>query len=128
MTNLAESSIKLGDLAKARKHAEKAVKAFEGMEDKYALANLDMVWGLVHSCAGKDAEADASFEKARAAMAELGIPYDTGVIQLEHGRALAKRGDAERAKAAIKSAIRSFVEAGAKGMREKAERELAALG
>lgn len=128
MTNMAESSIRLGDVVKAKKSAGKAAEAFAGMEDKYALANLAMVWGLIYDSEGNHAEADRSFTEAKAAMSELGIRYDTGVIQLEHGLALARRGDAQGAKVAMKSAVRSFVEAGATGMREKAEKELAALG
>ncbi len=127
MTNLAESSIRLGDVAKARKHAAKAEDAFAGMEDKYALANLSMVWGLIHESEGKHAEADASFEKGRSTMVELGIPYDTGVIALEHGRALAKRGDGAGAKIALTAAVHAFTAADAGSMRERAEKELAAL-
>jgi len=128
MTNLAESTARLGDTAKAVKYAAKADEAFQGMEDKYALANLAMVWGLIHSVSGKHEEADESFVKAQTMMTELGIPYDTGVINLEHGRVQAKRGDSAGAKMSLKAAIHSFAEAGAAGMREKAEKELASLG
>ncbi|MFH0816077.1 MAG: tetratricopeptide repeat protein [Methanobacteriota archaeon] len=128
MTNMAESSIRLGDVTKARKHAAKAEEAFKGMEDRYALANLTMVWGLILEAEGTHAEADEKFAKAGALMTELEIPYDTGVIRLEHGRALARRGDAAGAKLSLKAAVRSFTEAGATGMREKAEKELASLG
>jgi tetratricopeptide (TPR) repeat protein len=127
-TNLAEANIRLGDAAKAKKYAAKAETALQGMEDKYALANLSMVWGLIHSVAGKGAESDESFTKARDMMSELGIPYDTGVILLEHGRALAKRGDAAGAKEKLKAAVSLFGEAGAAGMQETAKQELTALG
>jgi tetratricopeptide (TPR) repeat protein len=127
MTNLAESNIRLGDVAKARKHAAKAEEAFAGMEDRYAVANLSMVWGLIHEAGGKHAEADESFAKARTIMAELGIIYDTGVISLEHGLALAKRGDKAGASASLKAAVHSFTEADAPSMRQKAEKELAKL-
>jgi len=115
------------NIAGAKVHATKANDIFATLEDKYALANISMVWGKIHAALGESANAKSCFEKALETMSVLAIPYDMGIIQMEYGRFLAKSSGSEEGRAMLKRAGRSFELAGAREMASKVQREMQAL-
>jgi len=127
LNNLAVSHVKSGDAEAAKRCVILSSEILENVEDKYAKANLQMAWGMICADQGENVKSDGYFEKGTQMMMELGIPYDTGVVLLEHGRALVKRGKGEEAKSVLRLAIGAFEEAGAKAIRLVAENELKAV-
>ncbi|MFH0815369.1 MAG: tetratricopeptide repeat protein [Methanobacteriota archaeon] len=127
LNNLAVCHVKSGDAEAAKKFATLSGQALENVEDKYAKANLQTAWGIIHASQGEHAKSEGCFEKGTQMMMELGIPYDTGVVLLEHGRVLIKQEKTEEAKSVIRLAIGAFDEAGAKAMRLMAENELKSI-
>jgi tetratricopeptide (TPR) repeat protein len=86
--NIAECHARLGQIALAKKAIEKAEKTMKASEDKYAVAYLWMIKGIVEF---QDGNRDAALDwlsKAEKRMVSLNVPYDTGIITLEHGLTL----------------------------------------
>jgi tetratricopeptide (TPR) repeat protein len=127
LMNIAECKVRLGETPAAKVAASKADTIFAGLEDKYAHANMAIVWGLVHASKGDGRAALSSFERGVEVMTALKIPYDTGVALMEFGLALKRFGEPQKARTMLAKAVRSFDEAGAKAMKVKAEEELAVL-
>lgn len=127
LANLAECKVRNGDPEGAVESAKAAETAIAGTEDNYAASNVNMIYGMIYAAQGRRDEAEVRFKTAVDEMREMKIPYDTGINQLEYARALAKFKKRDEARAMLREAIASFEEAGAKGMKEKAQKELAAL-
>lgn len=128
LMNIADCKIRLGDPPGAKVAAIKADAIFSSLEDKYAKANISMVWGLIHSARGEIKNARSCFDRALETMSALAIPYDLGIIQLEYGRFLVRGDASDEGPAMLKRAIHSFELAGAKEMMARAKKELDASG
>jgi|GEM_PF-2527542 len=126
LTNLTECQIRRGDLARAQKTYKQAEKKVMSSEDKYIKAQLAMVKGLIEHTSGHTSTALRELAKAQAIMQKLDIPYDMGVIQLEHARVL-KSSNRNQALIEYENAIDSFTKAHTPEMLQKAKSELGSL-
>jgi len=126
-TNLAECQIRQGKLLDSQITSKLARNAVSLSEDRYIKAQLSMVFGLIENRAGNHTTALKYISEAESHMKKLDIPYDLGVIQLEHARIL-KDTDRTMASAEYRNAISSFKKADTQNMLIMAETELNGLG
>ena len=118
-TNMAECQTKKGNLEGAETSLEKAQKILEHSEDKYAIACMWYVKGLVENAQNRTENGLEWLLKAENRMAELGVPYDLGVIRMELVRHYMKSGDRDRAVEMANEAIAVLEKAGAKDLVEE---------
>ncbi len=126
-TNLTECQIRKGNIVAAQKTYTLAENMVSVSEDKYIKAQLAMVKGLIEHSVGNISGALKELSKAQSIMKKLDIPYDMGVIHLEHARIL-KDTDRSHAFREYKNAILSFKKAHTQDMLKVAETELGTLG
>jgi tetratricopeptide (TPR) repeat protein len=127
LMNIADCKVRLGDSKGAKAYATKADAIFATLEDKYALANISMVWAKIHAGLKENANAKSCFDKALEIMSVLAIPYDMGIVQMEYGRFLSKAVGPEDGRAMLKRAGRSFELAGAKEMAARVQKEMQSI-
>lgn len=125
LTNLAECHIREGRRLEARTFATMAEDNIAGIQDEYLQAMLKFVWGLIHEFESDSGKASENFMSAILKMLSLGIPFDTGVMELAYSESLIKQGKKEEARLHLMDAIGSFRKAGSKIMIERAEKKLA---
>ncbi|MFH0815609.1 MAG: tetratricopeptide repeat protein [Methanobacteriota archaeon] len=128
LMNIAECKVRLDDPSGAKAAAVKADAIFSALEDRYAQANISMVWGMIHSARREDKNARSCFDKALETMSVLAIPYDMGIIQLEYGKFLSRATSLDEGRVMLKRAVLSFELAGAKEMMARAKKEMDAPG
>ncbi len=116
--NLAECNLRLGKNKLARDFIGKADEVLAGSEDKYAAAYLLMVKGMIEDAKGNGEKGRGLLEKAANRMENIGIPYDTGLIKLEHARSFHNSGMMEKAKEKAEEALKAFEEAGSVVMKK----------
>ncbi|MDO9537959.1 MAG: hypothetical protein Q7J68_06540 [Thermoplasmata archaeon] len=118
-TNMAECQARKGDLEDAEASLEKASEILDHSEDKYAIACMLYVRGLLEDAQDRTNTGLEYLKKADKRMNELGVPYDLGVIRLELVRLYLKSGDREKAVEMASKAIESLEKAGAKDLVEE---------
>ncbi|MCK4266000.1 MAG: tetratricopeptide repeat protein [Thermoplasmata archaeon] len=111
-TNIAECQARLGRKKEAESSARKAEDALKGSEDKYVIACLWFVKGLIEENHGKPETARSLFRKAEKRMAELAIPYELGNIRYELACNYLKNGNEKIAQQFLRGAIEAYEEAG----------------
>jgi tetratricopeptide (TPR) repeat protein len=116
-TNMAECQTRKGNLEGAEASLEKARKILDKSEDKYAIACLWYVRGLLENA--KSGNGLESLLEAEKRMAELGVPYDLGVIRLELVRHYMKSGDKDKATETAEKAIEVLEKAGTRDLAEE---------
>ena len=112
-TNMAECHTRKGDVEEGRINLEKAQEILKDSEDKYAIACMWFVTGLLEGACGQTEEAREWLEKAEKRMDELGVPYDLGVIRHELARLHLKTGNEKEARDMADKAIEVLKKAGA---------------
>jgi tetratricopeptide (TPR) repeat protein len=120
--NIAECHARLGQIALAKKAIEKAEKTMKDSEDKYAVAYLWMIKGIVEY---QDGNHDAALDwlgKAEKRMVSLKVPYDAGIITLEHAITLINCGDKYPGLMKLEKALAYFKEADSKHMMDIAQK------
>lgn len=117
--NIAECHIRLNQGPEAKEIIEKAETVMKGSEDKYAVACLWMVKGMMENLDGNEDESLNWLHKSEKRMASLNAQFDTGMIALEHAMALIKYGHEYDGKMKLESALVYFEEANSKHMMEK---------
>ncbi|MBA3045095.1 MAG: tetratricopeptide repeat protein [Candidatus Thermoplasmatota archaeon] len=127
-TNLAECHIREGRNTEARYFAILAEENVVNIQDEYLHAMLEFTRALIHENEGEFGKASEFYMSALLKMMSLGIPFDTGVMQLTYSQCLIKQGKKEEAKKHLVDAASSFKRAGSKPMIERAENLLAKVG
>jgi DNA-binding CsgD family transcriptional regulator/tetratricopeptide (TPR) repeat protein len=87
-------------------------------------ARLLVVRGRWHAARGELAAAEAAFERARTALAELPMPYEKARVDYVHGLTLRRAGRRRAAADRIATARQVFVRLGARTLVERCDREL----
>ena len=119
--NLGECYVRKGDVGKAREMIDNAEGAMDNSEDKYLKAYVMMVKGMIRSKDGKPETALNMLAKAEDWMISLSIPYDSGIIVLEHALSLLEHGYRGEGIAKLKQANDLFKDADSKYLMEKTE-------
>ena len=91
-------------------------------EDKYAVAYLWMAKGMVETLNGNEDEAINWLYKAEKRMKALNVSFDTGMIAIEHSKALTKFGHEYDGLVKLKEALAYFEEGNSKYMIEKTKK------
>lgn len=125
-TNLAECQIRRNNLNESKENAAKAKNTIALSEDRYIKAQLSMVLGLIDKADGNHEGAIKNIMEAETVMTKLDIPFDLGIIQLEHARML-RESEPEKALGQYRNAIKSFNKAGSSDILKIAETELSTL-
>jgi hypothetical protein len=125
-TNLAECHARQGMRSEAREEAALASRMVNMSQDKYIRSQHLMVQALIEHGDGHTAKALALISDAESLMSKLAIPYDLGVMHLEHARIL-RGSDAKASEDEYRSAIRSFTAADNTEKAKIAADELASL-
>lgn len=128
LTNLAECHIREGRRLEARTFATMAEDNIAGIQDEYLHSMLKFVWGLIYEFENDLGRASENFMSAILKMLSLGIPFDTGVMELAYSECLMKQGKTEEARMHLTDAIGAFRKADSKIMIERAEKKLAKIG
>ncbi|MDD4307539.1 MAG: tetratricopeptide repeat protein [Thermoplasmata archaeon] len=128
LTNLAECHIREGRRLEARTFATMAEDNIAGIQDEYLHSMLKFVWGLIYEFENDLGKASENFMSAILKMLSLGIPFDTGVMELAYSECLMKQGKTEEARMHLTDAIGAFRKADSKIMIERAEKKLAKIG
>ena len=92
---------------------EKAQEVLKDSEDKYAVACMWYVTGLLEGARGRTEKAMEWLEKAEKRMEELGVAYDLGVIRQELAQLYLKSGKEKEARDTADKAIEDLQKAGA---------------
>jgi tetratricopeptide (TPR) repeat protein len=124
LANLAECHIRERRNLEARTFATMAEDNISGIEDEYLRAMLKFVWALIHEFEEDYARASENYMSALLKMFTLGIPFDTGIMQLTYSDCLLKQGKKEDAIKHLKDAATSFKRAGSAPMVQRAEAQL----
>ena len=119
--NLAECHIRQGNVESAKKMAVKAEGVLDNSEDKYLKAYVMMIKGMIESKSGKADKALDMLAKAENWMISLSIPYDSGIIVLEHALSLLEHGYKGEGIAKLKKAHELFKDADSKYLMKKTE-------
>jgi len=117
--NMAECYVRLGQISEAKEAFEKAESQMKNSEDKYAVAYLWMVKGMIESLEGNEDEAIDWLFKAEKRMKSLNVPFDAGMIILEHSHVLTKYGHKFEGLMKMKEALTYFEQAKSELMIEK---------
>ncbi len=117
--NMAECYIRLGQALKAKEIIKKAEIEMKDSEDKYAVSYLWMVKGMIEIEDGNEDDAISWLYKAEKRMKSLNVPFDTGMIAIEHSRALTIFGHPYEGLEKLKESLAYFEEAKSKYMIEK---------
>ena len=117
--NKAECHVHLGQIEEAKATIEKADRALKGSEDKYAVAYLWMIKGMVEGLEGNVEKAVEWLTKAEKRMTSLKVSYDTGLVAFEFGCTLIQCGRKSEGVYKLKRALELFKEDGSKGMIKK---------
>jgi len=112
-TNLAECHIRLGNLEDAGIDLAKAREVLKDSEDRYAVACMMYVQGLLEAAKSRPEAAIELLRQAEGQMQELGVAYDLGTIRLELTRQLIQVGEKEEARKTADMAIEVLKKAGA---------------
>ena len=112
-TNMAECQTRKGDLEDAEASLEKAQDFLQNSEDKYAIACMWYVKGMLDNAQDKTPGGQEWLLKAEKRMEDLGVPYDLGVIRLELVRHYMNLEDASLASEMASKAIEALEKAGA---------------
>ena len=121
LTNLAECHIREGRNLEARTFATMAEDNVTAIEDEYLRAMLRFVWALIHEFEEDYGKASENYMSALLKMFSLGIPFDTGIMQLTYSDCLLKQGKKDEAVKHLNDAVTSFKRAGSAPMTERAE-------
>jgi DNA-binding CsgD family transcriptional regulator/tetratricopeptide (TPR) repeat protein len=87
-------------------------------------ARLHVVRGRLHAARGDVDEGGLSFDRARALLAELPMPYESARVDYVHGLALRRAGRRRDAADRLTVARQGFVALGARVLVERCDREL----
>lgn len=120
--NIAECHALLGQASEAEEIIKKAEIDMKDSEDKYAVAYLWMVKGMVETLNGNEDLAINWLHKAEKRMKALNVSFDTGMIAIEHSKALTKFGYEYDGLAKLKEALAYFEEGNSKYMIEKTKK------
>ena len=104
---------------KAREMAANAERSLVNSEDKYLKAYVMMVKGMIESKDGKPEKALDMLAKAEDWMTSMSIPYDSGIIVLEHAISLLEHGHKGEGVDKLKKANALFKDAGSISLVEK---------
>jgi len=121
LTNLAECHVREGRGLEAKTFATMAETNASGIQDEYLQAMLKYTWGLIYENDGGFGKANENYMAALLKMFSLGIPFDTGLMELAYGECLLKQGKKDEAVIHLKDAVNSFKTAGSKPMEKRAE-------
>ncbi len=121
LTNLAECHVREGRGLEAKTFATMAETNASGIQDEYLQAMLKYTWGLTYENDGDFGKANENYMAALLKMFSLGIPFDTGLMELAYGQCLLKQGKKDEAIIHLKDAVNSFKTAGSKPMEQRAE-------
>lgn len=124
LTNIAECYIRQEKNIEARFFATKAGDTIEGIQDEYLQAMVKFVWALIHEYEHELGKASENYMSALLKMFSLGIPFDSGMIQLAYSGCLLKQNKKDEAVIHLNDAVASFKKAGSRSMTERAENEL----
>jgi len=118
-TNMAECQARQGDIKIAETTLNKAKEYLVNSEDKYVIACMWYVTGLLEHANGNNEKGLEWLHKAEKRMEELEVPYDLGVVRGELARLYLESGDKEQASEMANKAIRDLEKAGAKDLVEE---------
>ena len=115
-TNMAECQVRKGDIEIAKVNLDKAKEYLKNSEDKYVVACMWYVCGLLEDANDNPEKALEWLQKAEKRMEDLSAKYDLGVIQRELVSHYVNVGDKDQASTMAKKAIESLEKAGAKDL------------
>ncbi len=118
LTNLAECQIRKGDISAAQASLDNAKVILEGSEDKFAVACMWVVTGLIEVANDRPEEGIEWIRRAERRMESLKMVYDLGVIQYELASIYMKIGRVDLAVMNIHKAIDVLTKAGSKDLVE----------
>ena len=118
-TNMAECQTRKGGIELAEENLNKAREYLLNSEDKYVVACMWYVSGLLEDAKGNTDKGLEWLQKAEKRMEDLSSQYDLGVIQYELVSHYVKSGDKDQASVMAKEAIESLEKAGAKNLADE---------
>ena len=118
-TNMAECQVRKGDLEAAKASLDKARENLVNSEDKYVVACMWYVTGLLEDAKGNTDNGLEWLQKAEKRMEDLSAQYDLGVIQYELVNHYVKSGDKDQASGMAKKATESLEKASAKNLADE---------
>ena len=118
-TNMAECQIRKGDIKSAKDSLDKAKEYLENSEDKYVVACMWYVSGLMDDANGNTEKGLEWLQKAEKRMEELAAPYDIGVVRRDITRLYMKSGDKEQASEMANKAIKALEKSDVKDLIEE---------
>ena len=120
-TDLAETTIRKGDLFNAEIRCGQALRVAAQIGNKGATSFARRVRGMLHGKQGRWDESAADFEESLRILAHLGFPFDEGRTRYEFGLMWKNKGEGERAKEHLSRAVQIFERIGAAKELEKAQ-------
>jgi tetratricopeptide (TPR) repeat protein len=121
LINLAECHVREGRRLEARTFATMAENNASGIQDEYLQAMLKYAWGLIFGSEEEFGKANENYMAALLKIFSLGIPFDTGLMELAYGQCLLKQGKKDEAIIHLRDAASSFRTAGSGPMEKRAE-------
>jgi hypothetical protein len=118
-----EALIAAGRLGEARRALEPVLAAASGSSTGWTCATAARYRAVL---AGDDGQAEAAFAEALAHLSGCEQPLERAMIQLDHGRRLARAGRRRDAREVLQEAHRGFAGCGARPLAEAAAREIGA--
>ena len=118
-TNMAECQARKGDIELAEESLSKAREYLKNSEDKYVVACMWYVSGLLEDAKGNSDKGLEWLQKAEKRMEDLSSQYDLGVIQQELVGHYVNSGDRDQASVMAEKAIQSLEKAGAKNLADE---------
>ncbi len=115
-TNMAECQTRKGEIESAEASLAKAKEHLVNSEDKYVIACMWYVTGLLEYASGNKDKGLEWLHKAEKRMEELEVPYDLGVVRGELAQLYLESGDKEHASEMANKAINALKKTGAKDL------------
>lgn len=128
LSNAAEVYINLDDLDKALEYCTRADLIFTQLDDKYMIANNQMVFGVIHTKKNNWNRAKDYFTAALDISSTGGSPDMNAQIHLQYGKMLVEAGDIDNARSQFNSAYDTWKKIGNESMVKKVEEEIGQLG
>lgn len=115
-TNMAECQARKGDIETAMITLKNAKKNLVNSEDKYVVACMWYVTGMLEHETGNNDKGLEWLRKAENRMKELNVPHDLGVVRGEIARLYVKIGEKENASEMVSLALKDLENIGAKDL------------
>ena len=127
LTNIAECYARKGKGVDAREYASMAEAKIADVQYDYLPAILSFVWAMISEIEREPGKAEGHYKSALLKMQSLGIPFDTGMIQMAYAEFLSSQDKKEGAIENMAGAAAAFRKAGSLPFAERAERGLESL-